>query len=1462
MSGPLGSSQWMYLSGGFYPFEPTGSLRFEDGDSPKLEITPTTTGNRKKWTFSCWFKRGNSSNGHFWNCNSQSGNDGIAAIYIQSDYIYTYYDTSGTNPFGAVGSAKIRDHSAWYHLVWAVDAANTEHKVWLNGTLISTDTSKYPPNYDYAMNRAGYLHTIGAESWGNTNYFDGYMAEIYHLDGQYKTADDFAETKNGVWVPKDAKGSLTFGTNGFYLPFNSTVVSEGQSTVLYEGTGARRSVQGMGYKPDFLWLKERTGAENHRLFDRVRGVQKLLHSNTTDAEANNHQTVLSYDDDGFTLGTNAPVNNSGDEYVAWAWDAGADQTPTGFGCVVYSGSGSRRPVRDVGFAADLVWIKSRAAQGHNLFDSVRGANKALFPNDTNTEFSDTDRLMSFDSDGFTLGSDTNINNSSNDYVAWCWDAGDGDAVSNTDGDITSTVKASTTHGFSIISFTGNGSENQTVGHGLSSAPEFIILKDRDSNSNNNQWQISSSHIGDKYGYFTTAAFAAGAAMKPTSGDDTTFTTGIGPNQGVINTSNESGDRYIAYCWHSVSGYSKIGTYTGTGSAGNAITGLGFRPAFVMVKRTDSADNWVIFDNVRDPLNSAENYLLADSSQAEATFSTVKMDFDSDGFTLQGSANSINNSSGTYVYMAFAGGLDTIAPVNTDGTIDSRVKASDDTGFSIVRYQGSGTAGDAVGHGLSSAPDVHFIKQLNGTGNWVVYNSTEGATKHMTLNTTNASSAYTGLYNDTEPTSSVVTLGSDVATNVSGNPYIMYCWTATTGKSAFGSYTGNGSATGPEVTGLGFAPGLIIIKGIDAATGWAIQDRQRDGNNPNGQTLFPDLSNAEYTSTSSSDHYVDFNSDGFQVKNTNSRFNTNGNDYIYMAFADGRDASFFHDESGQDNHFEPENVQNYDVVPDSPTNNFATMNPVDKNNGSYAEGNLKATTGTVGGSTQRASYYVSSGKWYYEFQPTSNGGITAVGFESLSGGSYSSHMYQADNGQYYNGSSASSYGATYGNSDIIGIALDADNQTVEFFKNGVSQGELSSSNSGMTAGDEYVPFLSDRNVSQTMTGIFNFGQDDSFAGTVTPGGYTDENERGSFKYPVPSGFLSLCTQNLPDPAIDPAAGDQPEDYFNTVLWTGNGSNADRVISGVGFDPDWVWVKRRSNNGSHFVTDVVRGDGKMLATNATDSEDSNSANGYVSLNQTDGFELTAGSSTNGNCNTNNYTHVAWNWLAGGTAVSNTNGTITSSVSANTKAGFSIVSWDGTGFSAGATVGHGLDKAPELIFPKNRDTTGNWHGYHEAIGATHGILLNAGNAKSDDIGFHNDVEPTSSVFTVGTYNVFNNEYIAYCFHSVPGYSRVGQYEGSGAADGPYIHLGFKPAWLLFKNATDGSTNWYLWDNVRDTSNVVDTHLRPAINNAEGTATAVDFLSNGFKVRSTSNEWNGSGDQIIYVAFAEQPFKYSNAR
>ena len=336
-------------------------------------------------------------------------------------------------------------------------------------------------------------------------------------------------------------------------------------------------------------------------------------------------------------------------------------------------------------------------------------------------------------------------------------------------------------------------------------------------------------------------------------------------------------------------------------------------------------------------------------------------------------------------------------------------------------------------------------------------------------------------------------------------------------------------------------------------------------------------------------------------------------------------------------------------------------------------------------------------------------------------------------------------------------------------------------------------------------------------------------------------------------------DDPFKFFNTVLYTGNGSA--RTITGVGFQPDWVWLKGRSDTSNNFVYDSVRGDNLFLQTNKNnaDGNATTSSAGGIGSQASDGFTIVAGTSNTDNVNTSGSTYVAWNWLAGGSASSNSNGSITSSVSANTTAGFSIATYTGTG--SNATVGHGLGTAPAWVLVKERGAAGeSWNNFHQSLGAGKTIMLNLTNAEQSSSTMWNNTVPTSSVFSVGAdagSNGSSKTYVAYSFAEKKGYSKFGKYTGNGNADGAFVHTGFKPAWILSKR-TDNSSGgeWNLLDNKRDTFNVADAKLEANNSDAEETDVMYDILSNGFKIRAGDGNINASSGAYIYMAFAESPF------
>jgi hypothetical protein len=543
-----------------------------------------------------------------------------------------------------------------------------------------------------------------------------------------------------------------------------------------------------------------------------------------------------------------------------------------------------------------------------------------------------------------------------------------------------------------------------------------------------------------------------------------------------------------------------------------------------------------------------------------------------------------------------------------------------------------------------------------------------------------------------------------------------------------------------------------------------------------------------------------------------------------------------DESGNGNDWTNNNLDlstptadTYDQMKDTPSlvdenaGNFCTWNPLRPNAAmSYANGNLDATSNGGSGRSAYGTFGMSSGKWYFE----TTGGDNSVGVATIEGTPYA--IYTATGTYSINGTTTSSK-ATYITSDIIGCAYDADGGNIEFFKNGVSQGS-----SSFTAGLG-LPVVAQFSgtISVTRTCSANFGQ-------------------RPFAYTPPSGFLKLNTFNLPDSTIEKGS-----DYFNTVLYTGNGST--QSITGVGFQPDWTWIKNRDAADAHVLTDAVRGATEELQSNATSAETTN-ADGLTAFD-TDGFSLGADVLYN----TSSEAYVAWNWLASNTTASNTVGSITSTVSVNTTSGFSIVSYTGTG--ANATVGHGLGVAPSMMIVKGRDSAGSWAVYHanaNASPASGRLYLQLTNAFTAQATAWNSTVPSSTVFSVGSLTDTNqntNAMIAYCFAEVPGYSAIGSYTGNGLADGAFVYTGMRPSFLLWKR-TNSTGNWTMMDSTRNTYNVLGERLYANLSNAGSDGTIIDFVSNGFKLRVNANDQNGSGSTYIYLAFAENPFKNSNAR
>jgi hypothetical protein len=647
----------------------------------------------------------------------------------------------------------------------------------------------------------------------------------------------------------------------------------------------------------------------------------------------------------------------------------------------------------------------------------------------------------------------------------------------------------------------------------------------------------------------------------------------------------------------------------------------------------------------------------------------------------------------------------------------------------------------------------------------------------------------------------------------------------------------------------------MIKRSDGTGWWAITDNTRSTVNTRSNTLAANEAYSEATLTS--DLNIDFTSTGFQIKDTDAYYNASGGTYIYMAFADTREAAFWKDVSGQGNHWTPNNLDYRDSLIDSPANNFATLNPLNayRSGNVYSEGNLRAVP-TSAYNLAYATMAQSTGKWYWEIyveHRVSTNNNTAIGLEEMpASSSYLTKAYWDFGSTRNDGSIVASDGTypSFATGDVISVAVDFDNGKLWFARNGswINSGDPSAGTNNplsTTVGSTYSPAFFLYYTATIPKFIANFGQDSTFSGARPAGGNQDDNGIGDFAYAPPSGYLALCTANLPTPTIVDGS-----EHFNTVLFSAN--NSTQSITGVGFQPDWVWTKSRTNAYSHGLYDSVRGVNLRLRSDTTGAEVSqtNMLNSF----DADGFSL-------GQNDDANYlgSGVAWNWKAGGTAVSNTDGSITSQVSANVDAGFSVLTYSPSGSSG--SVGHGLGVTPSVVIVKRRDTTGQWVSHWTAIsGANKQLYLNGTNA----VDTNNISSLTSTTFTVSGWSevaTAGGSYVAYCFAEVAGYSSIGSYTGNGSTDGPYIHLGFRASWIMVKST--GASNWFIWDTSRNPYNATTTPLFPNSSSAEeATLYPIDILSNGFKLRGASGLGINESATYIYLAFAENPFKYANAR
>ena len=537
---------------------------------------------------------------------------------------------------------------------------------------------------------------------------------------------------------------------------------------------------------------------------------------------------------------------------------------------------------------------------------------------------------------------------------------------------------------------------------------------------------------------------------------------------------------------------------------------------------------------------------------------------------------------------------------------------------------------------------------------------------------------------------------------------------------------------------------------------------------------------------------------------------------------------------------------YDHMLDVPGNSYATLNPlvVPELATSFSSGNLQFS-----GAGQVVGTIPLLGDSYFEYQMTnataSMVGVCPVGATTRGGGGAgvtNSVVYSSSSGIIYlSGSSVGTF-ASYTSSDVIGIQYQRSTGYVSFYKNNVFQATVT-----VPTSVDVVPYALGNTGA---TGALIFGQ-----GPFQTSATYDSASGGYFRYTPPSGYKALCQRNMPTPAIL-----NPEAHMDVVTYTGNGIQ-DRSLTGWLFDLGLGWLKKRGSAGSHVLVNSVVGGTKQLFSNLTDAEQTNIdiTNGFTA----GGLILGDNVSGTGSTNENGATYVGWGWKAGGAAVTNNAGSISSQVSANVDAGFSIVTYTGAG--ANATVGHGLGKAPGLVIVKNRQSIQNWAVYHKDLtSAAYYLNLNGTSAQTSNATVWNSTAPTSSVFSIGTKTDVNNsqQCVAYCFAEIPGFSKIGSYLGNGSTDGPYIDCGGKVKFLLIKRV-DVAGSWVILDTARNTYNVAGTGLWADLISAESNfTTGIDVIANGFKLRENAASLNASGATYIYYAVADVAGKYSLGR
>ena len=692
------------------------------------------------------------------------------------------------------------------------------------------------------------------------------------------TAERPTSPSTGEWRYNTTTNLVEFWDGGQWRQLQSEdfppIPSEHFNVVTWTGNGSSQSITGVGFQPDWVWGKERSNTSSNELLDTTRGATNYISTNLTNAQGTSGQGLQSFDADGFTVGNDGAWNQNGETYVAWCWKANGGTTSSntdgsitstvqantkaGFSIVKYTGDGTSGSTvgHNLGITPEVVIYKRIDASASWIFKStLLNTDDYLAVNLTDQVFSDSGVFWNGTaptSTVFTLGNSASVNASSGDYIAYCF-----------------TPKA----GYSKFgSYTGNGSTNGPIVN-TGFEPAFLMTKQTNTTSN---WVI----VDNKRS--TTNPRNKGLRPNTTDSEST-----VGDNMVVdfltngfqlkqTSGANDNGGTFIYIAFGSDASAApalpnSFTTNLYTGNSGTQILGTGFQPSLVWIKDRSATRDHNLTDSVR-----GVTHPIYMTTGAQLTNSTFLTSFNTDGFSLGNQAASNENLED---FVAWSWKANIIPSINTDGDTQTIVSANSAAGFSIASYTGTGSV-QTVGHGLSAAPELIILKKISNTQNWNTGSDEIGWTKYFDgPNTNGAAGTETTVWNDTAPTSTVVTLGGSNNTNANGENYIMYAWQSIAGFSKMGSYTGNGSTQ--SITGLGFQPSWLLIKNMDSARGWQMFDSSRGAN----QLLFANSNSAE-SSESAGTSLSSFDSDGFTVGSGNG-VNESGDTLLYMAFKNNR-----------------------------------------------------------------------------------------------------------------------------------------------------------------------------------------------------------------------------------------------------------------------------------------------------------------------------------------------------------------------------------------------------------------------------------------------------------------------------------------------------------------------------------------------------------------------------------------------